>query len=54
LSALARVGARVVTADGSASRRFSSAVGRGVVVISCRGCDPSRSPNCSMSNAASA
>jgi hypothetical protein len=39
---------------GSASSRFSSLVGRGVVVTSCRGRSPSRSPNCSMSQAASA
>jgi hypothetical protein len=44
----------VVTEEGSQISRFSKAVGRGVVVISCRGWLPSCIPNYSMSNVASA
>ena len=39
---------------GSAISRLISAIGRGVVVITCRGRSPRRSPNCSMSKVASA
>lgn len=39
---------------GSVISRFSTGTGRGVVVTSCRGSAPSRSPNCSMSNVSSA
>ena len=52
--ALARVPARVTAVAGSAISRLSSAIGRGVVVMTCRGRSPRRSPNCSMSKVASA
>jgi hypothetical protein len=48
------VPARASAVEGSAIRRLSSAIGRGVVVMTCRGRSPNRSPNCNISNAASA
>ena len=44
----------VTAVVGSAISRLSSAIGRGVVVMTCRGRSPRRSPNCSMSKVASA
>ena len=54
LRALATVAARVTAVFGSAISRLISAIGRGVVVMTCRGRSPRRSPNCNMSNVASA
>ena len=48
------VPARVSAVVGSAISRLSSAIGRGVVVMTCRGRSPRRSPNCSISKVASA
>ncbi len=48
-AAFSTVAARVTAFRGSASSDLISFVGRGVVVTTCLGCRPSRSPNCSMS-----
>ena len=48
------VPARVTAVDGSAINRLRSVIGRGVVVMTCRGRSPRRSPNCNISKVASA
>ena len=54
LAAFASVRARLMAVAGSASRRFSSGIGRGVVVTTWRGRSPRRRQNCSMSQASAA
>jgi hypothetical protein len=51
---LSKVVARVTIVPGSPRIRFSSGIGRGVVVTIWRGLSPSLRPNCSMSQVASA
>lgn len=53
MRALSRVAARETTVPTSPISRFSSGVGRGVVVTTSRGCLPRRRPNCSMSHVSS-